>query len=148
MTSSAEQWRSTFFETIRQHQHVVALQDASRQGHLGQWTRLLTEVVVSTCRALGWQASAKGHKLQLLPVSRHEYLSQDVMAFVEAGPRWAFPVAVMELGLVHSSAADSPMNLIVNRLRQDGEIEDAISPNFLVRNWPPAFKEWSTCSAR
>ncbi len=55
---------------------------------------------------------------------------------------------VIDLGLVHSSAADSPMNLIVNRLRQDGEIEDAISPNFLDRNWPPAFKEWSTRAVR
>jgi hypothetical protein len=55
---------------------------------------------------------------------------------------------VIDLGLVHSSAADSPMNLIINRLRQDGEIEDAISPNFLARNWPPAFKEWSTRAAR
>lgn len=82
---------------MRQHKHAVALQDASRQGHLGQWTTLLTEVVVSTCRALGWHASARGHKLDLLPVPRHEYLSQDVMAFIEVEPRWAFPVAVVEL---------------------------------------------------
>ena len=39
------------------------------------------------------------------------------------------------------------MALIINRLRQDGEIEDSISPNFLVRNWP-AFREWSTKSVR
>jgi len=38
--------------------------------------------------------------------------------------------------------------LILNRLRQDGDVEEGISPNFLVRNWPPAFKEWSTKSAR
>jgi hypothetical protein len=52
------------------------------------------------------------------------------------------------LGLVHSSAADSLVGLIINRLRQDGDIEEAISPNFLIRNWPPAFKEWSTKSVR
>ena len=55
---------------------------------------------------------------------------------------------VIDLGLVHSSAATTLMNLIINRLSQDGEIENAISPNFLVRNWPPAFKEWSTRSVR
>jgi len=26
-------------------------------------------------------------------------------------------------------------------LRQDGDLETGISPNFLIRNWPPAFKE-------
>lgn len=32
---------------------------------------------------------------------------------------------------------------------QAGDIEDkAASPNFLVRNWPPAFKEWSIRSVR
>ena len=40
------------------------------------------------------------------------------------------------------------MELILNRLRQDGDIEDAVSPSFLDRNWPPAFKEWSTKSVR
>ena len=54
----------------------------------------------------------------------------------------------VDLGLVHSSAAPSLVDLILNRLRQDGDIEDAVSPSFLVRNWPPAFKEWSTKSVR
>jgi hypothetical protein len=54
----------------------------------------------------------------------------------------------IDLGLVHSSAADSMVALILNRLRQDGDVEEGISPNFLVRNWPPAFKEWATKSAR
>lgn len=40
------------------------------------------------------------------------------------------------------------MLLILNRLRQDGDLEDAIGPNFLVRNWPPALPEWSTKSVR
>jgi len=53
----------------------------------------------------------------------------------------------INLGLVHSSIADSLVSLVLNRLRQDGEIEDSISPNFLVRNWP-AFAEWSTKSVR
>lgn len=97
MTDLAAQWRSAFFETVRQHENAVLLQEASRKGHLGKWTATLTDVVISACEAMGWSASAKGHKLDLLPVSRHEYLSQDVMAFVKGEPRWAFPVAVVEL---------------------------------------------------
>jgi hypothetical protein len=55
----------------------------------------------------------------------------------------------VDLGLVHSSAAPSIGQLIVERLVQAGDIEDkGVSPNFLVRNWPPAFKEWNTKSVR
>ena len=54
----------------------------------------------------------------------------------------------VDLGLVHSSAADSLVSLILSRLNQEGDIEETISPNFLVRNWPPAFTEWSTKSVR
>jgi hypothetical protein len=51
----------------------------------------------------------------------------------------------VDLGLVHSSAAPSISQLIIERLSQAGDIEEkGVSPNFLVRNWPPAFKEWST----
>jgi hypothetical protein len=54
----------------------------------------------------------------------------------------------VDFGLVHSSAADTLVSLILKRLRQDGDIEDGVSPNFLTRNWPPAFKEWSTKAVR
>jgi hypothetical protein len=54
----------------------------------------------------------------------------------------------VDLGLVHSSAAPSLTELIVQRLEQEGDAEKAVSPNFLSRNWPPAFKEWSTKSVR
>ncbi len=55
----------------------------------------------------------------------------------------------VDLGLVHSSAADSPISNILNRLSTDGDMETkGVSPNFLVRNWPPAFKEWATKSLR
>lgn len=57
-------------------------------------------------------------------------------------------VRVVDLGLVHSSQANSMVKLIVDRLRHDGDIETGVSPNFLVRNWPPAFTEWSTKSVR
>ena len=55
---------------------------------------------------------------------------------------------MVDLGLVHSSAADSPISNILNRLSADGDVEKGVSPNFLVRNWPPAFKEWATKSVR
>jgi hypothetical protein len=51
--------------------------------------------------------------------------------------------------LVHSSAATDLVSLIVTRLSSDGDLETkGISPSFLIRNWPPAFKEWSTKSVR
>ncbi|MBV8855354.1 MAG: ATP-binding protein [Acidobacteria bacterium] len=54
----------------------------------------------------------------------------------------------IDLGIVHSSAADTITQLVLNRLRQDGELEDSISPNLLARKWPPAIGEWSTKSVR
>lgn len=54
----------------------------------------------------------------------------------------------VDLGLVHSSSAKNLLQYIVDRLKQDGDIEESISPNFLMRNWPPAFKEWSTRNLR
>lgn len=55
----------------------------------------------------------------------------------------------VDLGLVHSSAADSPIANILNRLSSDGDVElKGVGPHFLTRNWPPAFKEWSTRSLR
>lgn len=57
-------------------------------------------------------------------------------------------VRVVDLGLVTSSSSTSPVKLILDRLRQDGDVEDAVSPRFLVRNWAPAFEEWSTKAVR
>ncbi len=57
---------------------------------------------------------------------------------------------VVDLGLVHSSASDTLVRLIVQRLQQEDELLSSVSPNFLLRNWPPAFagKEWSTKAVR
>jgi hypothetical protein len=57
-------------------------------------------------------------------------------------------VHTIDLGLVHSSAANSMAALILSRLRQDDEAVDGVNPNFLVRNWPPALTEWSTRAVR
>ncbi len=45
---------------------------------------------------MGWRVSARGHKLELLPVSRSEYLGLDLMAFPEGDKEWRFPIAAME----------------------------------------------------
>lgn len=55
---------------------------------------------------------------------------------------------LIDLGLVHSSAAGSLVALILDRLKQDDIVADGVSPNFLVRNWPPALPEWSTRAVR
>lgn len=57
-------------------------------------------------------------------------------------------VRTIDLGLLHSSAADSLVQFIVSQLRQLDEIQPGISPSFLMRNWSPAFKEWSTRAIR
>ena len=54
----------------------------------------------------------------------------------------------VDLGFVHSSQAKTMVELVLNRLRKDGEVERDINPAFLVRNWPPAFTEWSTKALR
>jgi hypothetical protein len=56
-------------------------------------------------------------------------------------------IKTINLGLVHSSAADTMSGLILNRLRNDAEINDQINPSFLVRNWIST-TEWSTLSVR
>lgn len=97
MENRADLWRTNFFRVVRNHKNAALLQWASQQGQLRTWTSVLTDMVVTTCEAIGWHASARGHKLELLPVPRNEYLSLDVMAFAQGERRWRFPVAVMEL---------------------------------------------------
>ncbi|RIK66096.1 MAG: AAA family ATPase [Planctomycetota bacterium] len=52
-----------------------------------------------------------------------------------------------DLGLVNSSQGGSLIEVILKRLRDDGDIEKTPSPNYLVRKWP-GFKEWSTKAVR
>lgn len=54
----------------------------------------------------------------------------------------------VDLGLLHPSAAESLVGLIVARLKQEGLLEESISPDFLVRNWPPALTGWTTKAVR
>lgn len=92
-----QQWQEKFWESLRQPESAEGLKDASITERLGDWTQILTGVVVKTCESMGWKASAKGHKLSLLPVRRSEYLAMDVMAFAGGNERWQFPIAVAEL---------------------------------------------------
>lgn len=54
----------------------------------------------------------------------------------------------IDLGLVHSSAADSMIAYILNRLTQDGDVTPSINSSYLTRHWSPVYKEWSTKSIR
>ncbi|MCI0512723.1 ATP-binding protein, partial [candidate division KSB1 bacterium] len=54
----------------------------------------------------------------------------------------------IDLGLVHSSQARTLTDFYTQHLQSIGEITDEINPNYLVRNWPPAFIEWSTKNVR
>jgi len=54
----------------------------------------------------------------------------------------------IDLGLVHSSAAGSLVELVLSRLRQEDLVVPGVSPNLLARFWPPALPEWSTRAVR
>jgi hypothetical protein len=55
----------------------------------------------------------------------------------------------IDLGLAHPSAAESLVKLILTRLTQEGDlVEEAVSANFLARNWPPAISDWNTRAVR
>lgn len=92
-----ERFRTAFFESLRIDERSHLLKQAAQIQRLGAWTRELTAVTVLTCRRLDWKASAKGHRLELLPLAKCEYLGIDVVAFPEGRKRWRFPAAVIEL---------------------------------------------------
>lgn len=93
----AEKWQSAFLQIIQQQEHSTFLKEAALQERLGDWTRALTSAVIETNKSMGWQASAKGHDLPMLPVARSEYLALDIMAFPDGKKRWRFPIAILEL---------------------------------------------------
>ena len=90
-------FRAALMETLSDENHAGPLREAALAARLMSWTRALTSAAIDTCSRLGWDASAKGHESQLLPVSRGEYLGLDVIAFARDERRWRFPLAVMEL---------------------------------------------------
>jgi len=54
----------------------------------------------------------------------------------------------VDLGLVHSSAGETLTGLMIGHLQEEGEVVSYIGPKTLVKNWPPAFTEWSTKAVR
>ena len=84
-------WKEVFFQSVQRYESSRLLRDATLNENLTDWTRYLTEAVVQTCRSIGWQAAARGHELDVLPISHFEYLSLDVVAF-RSGPgrAWRF----------------------------------------------------------
>jgi len=98
MASVAQSWFAAFMETVKTHEASTELREAANSGELKQWTEALTGVVVGTFPNMGWRGAARGHRSDMLPVSRSEYLALDVVAFEVAGDRrWRFPVGVFEL---------------------------------------------------
>jgi hypothetical protein len=98
MDSISQLWFAAFMETVKAHEASTTLRETMQTGVLGHWTQALTSVVVSTFAELGWRGAARGHRSNLLPVPRSEYLALDVVAFDVAGKRrWRYPVAVFEL---------------------------------------------------
>lgn len=53
-----------------------------------------------------------------------------------------------DLGLNFPNSSRSLVELIISQLKRDGIIADAISLDYLVRNWPPALQKWSTRAVR
>lgn len=94
----AQEWFAAFMETIKSHEAAFKLRAAAESGELKIWTEALTGIVVGTFPTMGWLGAARGHRSDLLPVSRSEYLALDVVAFEPAGGgRWRFPTGVFEL---------------------------------------------------
>lgn len=54
----------------------------------------------------------------------------------------------IDLGRHNSSSATNLLTLIIWELKKYGDVEEGISPNYLVRNWLPAFVEWSVKGIR
>jgi hypothetical protein len=90
-------FRDTVMEMLRHGDVATRFKQAATDALLEPWTTALTEIVVRACDAIGLSASGKGHKIELLPVSRSEYLGLDVTAFSPGRERWRFASLVAEL---------------------------------------------------
>ena len=98
--ASLRNWWEQFLQQVQESDRAVPLKEASLSENLTDWTRLTTEAVVRACESLGWEAAARGHRLNRLPEPASEYLALDAMAFPSrdsSDVRWPLPVAVFEL---------------------------------------------------
>jgi hypothetical protein len=92
-----EGFREATIQALRHGETASRFRQAAIDALLEPWTTALTAVVVTACEAIGLSASAKGHKLDLLPVGRSEYLALDVTAFSKGEGRWRFASLIAEL---------------------------------------------------
>ena len=95
--SLARKWKDGFLDAVQQGDIAPMLKHASLVADLTKWTEFLTHGVVRTCEGMGWVAAAKGHKLDVMPEEKHEFLGIDVMGFEPRDPKWLFPAAAIEL---------------------------------------------------
>jgi hypothetical protein len=112
-------------------------------------------------RALAWKTLGdEAYSLELDDEGRRQLAEQQkradrdlVEAVWRAYRRLAFlgaggEVVEEDLGLLHSSAAESTMALVQARLRQRDELTDALAPGKVVQSWPKGLEEWSTKAFR
>jgi hypothetical protein len=97
MREISKRWKEVVFELLKSPDTAEILKDSAMQGKLKPWTSAITALAVKSFQEMGYCASARGHRLDRLPVNRNEYLSLDVLALPKTGVRWCFPVAVVEL---------------------------------------------------
>ena len=100
-TSTSPNLVGSVLEQVQNRDDAAQLKEASLAANLKEWTRLTTKAVVRCCESSGWEATARGHRLERLPELASEYLSLDAMAFPanrnDSNSRWPFPLAVFEL---------------------------------------------------
>lgn len=98
-TFDFETWRSAFLDAVQEPQTAASLKGASLAEDLKAWTACLTATIAASCRQIGWQVAARGHRLEHLPQAGQEYLGIDVMAFPQPREQrlWPMPVAAFEL---------------------------------------------------
>lgn len=91
-------WSRSIYSLLSGEPDLAAdLREASLSGDLGRWTGCLTDLVARSFQVLGLAVAAKGHRCDVLPVCREEYLGHDLMALPREGGAWRYPVAVCEL---------------------------------------------------
>jgi len=92
-----KKWKELFYSVIDDVTVSDELKKAVFQNNLGEWTKILTDVVVETSKKMGWVSCARNNKAEILPISRNEYLTIDVVSFPKSNCEWKFPVAAIEL---------------------------------------------------
>jgi Protein of unknown function (DUF499) len=115
----------------------------------------------SARRALAWKTLGdEAYSLELDDEGRRQLAEQQKRAERDlreavwrAYHRLAFlgangDVVEEDLGLLHSSAAESMMALIQARLRQRDELTEALAPSKVIQSWPKGLDEWSTKAFR